>query len=277
MPEQRNSNVELANFGQEFNQSYENVLPHDKYASSKRSFFTCLKTIVNGVVLFALMGVIIFLLSRSNYSKPNSDQKMVNVTDSKLLDEVKQKSLEERQIGTQLLSALDRSSKMLTEMKQNMNQASSMFFQMVHLTQAENSYAKSTFEVNNTKINLIFGDYEECFKKGLCKEGHLLDVAKADNYSSCMEKCQLEELCQWVTFDFQFNYCTMFRDCPEFGFDETRSKCITSKMSCPTEIPCNVTGRCEVCFLLSHFLLSLHLAYLLGSHWNIESHEAKMP
>ena len=120
---------------------------------------------------------------------------------------------------------------------------------MVHLTQAENSYAKSTFEVNNTKINLIFGDYEECFKKGLCKEGHLLDISKSDNYSLCMEKCQSEDSCQWATFDADFNFCTLFRDCPKIGIDKTHSKSITSRINCPMEIPCNVTGRCEVCVL----------------------------
>ena len=249
MPEQRNSNVELANFGQELNRSYENVLPHGDYASTRKSFSTHLKTAINGLLLLALIGVIIFLLTRpNNDSNPIPDQ-LVNVTDSKLLDEMKQKSLEERHIGTQLLNALDKSSEMLADMKQNMKKASAMFFRMVHLTQTDNSDATSTFEVNNTKVNAIFGDYKVCFKKGLCKEGHLLDISKSDNYSLCMEKCQSQDSCQWATFDADFNFCTLFRDCPRIGIDKTHSKSITSNINCPMEIPCNVTGRCEVCVL----------------------------
>ena len=91
-----------------------------------------------------------------------------------------------------------------------------------------------------TFITEIVGQY--------CKTiiGHLVDVIKTENVSSCMESCQFDEQCQWASFDLEFKFCTLFRDCPEIDIDETRSKCITSKVNCPLEVPCNVTGRCDV-------------------------------
>ena len=236
MPGDSNSNVELANFGQELNRSYENVLPRD---SSTRSKFPYLKAICNGVLVFGLVTVVIYLLA-----------KPVNVTDSKLLYQMKQKSQGEERIANQLISVLtEMKQSMEFEMKQSMEKASNMFFRMIRLTQAENTNETRIESNNVTEIQLDIGDFSQCFKKGLCKEGHLLEVTKTENVSLCMEMCQLDDQCQWVSFDMEFQFCTLFRDCPEIDIDETRSKCITSKVNCPLKIPCKVTGRCEVCFL----------------------------
>ena len=244
MPGDSNSNVELASFGQELNGSYENVLARD---SSHRSKFKYLKAFFNGVLLFGLATVVIYLLAKSDDSKEPLDltKQLINVTDSKLLYQMKQKSMNEEQIINQLINVMESNSKVLLEMKQSMMKASSMLFRMIRLTPAE--FTNQTNENTNDvpEIQLDIGDFSQCFEKGICMEAHLLDVTKIENVSSCMEMCQSDDQCQWASFDLEFQFCTLYKDCPKRWIDKTHSKYITSKVNCPLEIPCNVTGRCE--------------------------------
>ena len=240
MPRASNSNVELANFGQELNGSYENVLAPD---SSHRSKLTYLKAICNGVLVIGLVVAVIYLLSKPvNDSNPLTKQliDVINVTESKLLYQINQKSQNEERITNRMINVL-------LDMKQSMQKTSSMFFRMIRPSQGRNETIETQFEANNvTELQLDIGEYSQCFKKGICIEGHLIDIVKHENVSSCMELCQADHQCQWASFDLEFNFCTLFRDCPQIDIDQTRSKCITSKVNCPLEVPCNVTGRCEV-------------------------------
>ena len=253
------SNVELANFGQELNRSYENVLNRD--SSPHRSKFTNLKAICNTVLVFGLIVVIIYLLSKPNDdSNPLTKQliNVINVTETKLLYQMNQKSQNEERITNQMINVL-------LEMKQSMEKTSSMFFRMVRPTQRKNSNETNEihFEANNfTELQLDIGDISQCFKKGICIEGHLVDVIKTENVSSCMELCQFDEQCQWASFDLEFKFCTLFRDCPEIDIDKTRSKCITSKVNCPLEVPCNVTGRCDVSVSLKLLRLNTYIVHI---------------
>ena len=90
-----------------------------------------------------------------------------------------------------------------------------------------------------------FMDVTQCFKKGTCQNGHLLDHYKADNLSLCMANCVSNDECQWTSFDFDFHYCTLFSSCPTVDVDPNRLQSISSRTDCPLEIPCNVPGRCE--------------------------------
>ena len=260
MPGDSNSTVELANLGQELNRSYENVLPEGSFHRSKS---TCLKATCIGVLLFGQVTIMIYLLA-----KPEDSKQLINVTDSKLLYQMKQQSQDEERIASQLINALNgMKESMESEMKLSMEKASSMFFRMIRLTQAENTLGSNETHIeanknNAPEIQLYIGDFTQCFKKGLCKEGHLIEVTKAENVSTCMEICHDDDQCQWVSFDMEFQFCTLFRDCPEIDIDVTRSKCITSKVNCPLKIPCKVTGRCEVSFLnvidLHHELIFIY-------------------
>ena len=196
----------------------------------------------------------------------------VNVSDITLLDQMEERYQVKEQIRHQLINAVNKSSNMLFEMSQNMQQVSSLLMKMVHVPKAK-------IEVDNAT------EIKQCFVKGICKEGHFLDVAKADNFSSCLERCEIVELCQWISFDLKFNFCSLFKDCPniavrlpselpEYSFQKkngTYFKHITSKVNCPREeVPCNATGRCQVCLTKIQptiLLISLFTFRVPLNHW----------
>ena len=232
---------------------YENV--PGSYNLPRRSRITYVKMIFNGVLVLALIGLVIFLLKKPIYSNSNPGI-VINVSDITLLDQMEERYQVKERIRHQLINAVNKSSNMLFEMSRNMQQVSSLLMKMVHVPHTETSGAEeSTIDVGNAT------DFKQCFVRGFCMEGHFLNVSKADNYSSCLERCELEEFCQWISFDLELNFCSLFKECPnivvrlpseipEYSFQKkngTYFKHITSKINCPKEIPCNATGRCEVC------------------------------
>ena len=60
-----------------------------------------------------------------------------------------------------------------------------------------------------------------------------------------MAHCVSNNECQWTSFDFDFQYCTLLSSCPKVDVDHDRLQSISSRTDCPLEIPCNVSGRCE--------------------------------
>ena len=87
-------------------------------------------------------------------------------------------------------------------------------------------------------------DLTKCFKKGKC-QGHVLHYDKVQNVSSCLSECKSNPNCKWSTFDQTFHFCTQLSTCTDFKVTKC-SSCITSSRICPDELPCNITGKCQV-------------------------------
>ena len=103
----------------------------------------------------------------------------------------------------------------------------------------------SNITTNSSSSGSDSMDITQCFKKGICQDGHFLNYEKTENLSHCMANCALNDECQWSSYDTDFSYCTLFSNCPQINGHQEHSKSMSSRSDCPLEVPCNVTGRCE--------------------------------
>jgi len=102
----------------------------------------------------------------------------------------------------------------------------------------------SRYMYSNPICSLTF-QFQKCYLKGTCKQGHLTHVDKVADLATCMNKCKEDSQCNFVSFNQDFKTCQLYTTCPSTDAAACPS-CITSAETCDSTIPCNVHGQCQV-------------------------------
>ena len=86
---------------------------------------------------------------------------------------------------------------------------------------------------------------KNCFQYGECRDSlHIKGEIVSDEFV-CLEMCQSEPECQWLTFFQTTNYCELLKNCQTLD-EEVCPDCLTSQRECVPEDPvCFVEGECQ--------------------------------
>ncbi len=85
----------------------------------------------------------------------------------------------------------------------------------------------------------------DCFQPGECRDSfHIRGEPRSDEFA-CLEFCQSDPDCQWLTFFPDGNYCELLKNCQTLDSDFC-PECLTSQRDCTPDDPvCFVEGECQ--------------------------------
>lgn len=88
-----------------------------------------------------------------------------------------------------------------------------------------------------------------CFLDGAC-QGMELEGASADSHSACLDFCQADPACHWITWYSDLDICVSFSSCQNINASITAT--VSSQRDCSGE-PCFFEGHCQGKFVdVSH-------------------------
>jgi len=95
---------------------------------------------------------------------------------------------------------------------------------------------------------LPFSDLHEnqsCFQSGECRKGLHVDGEVLSDEFACLDFCNSNSECSWMTYFPNTSYCQLFQNCPVLD-TEYCADCLSSQSDCVPEDPaCFVTGECD--------------------------------
>jgi hypothetical protein len=104
-----------------------------------------------------------------------------------------------------------------------------------------------SYKINNFLRSILYPGLikSDCFQPGECQDSLLITGEPRNDEFACLEFCQSNPNCQWLTFLPDGNYCKLLSNCQTLD-SEKCPECLTSRRDCSPDDPvCFVKGECQ--------------------------------